>query len=293
MKRVLNKKVIGYFLWAMVFAIVLVIWRFPYERLQEKLEAVASASTGLQFDLTDMSLTIPPGLTFSKCTIRSVDMGSKSLFEATKVHTRFKLLPLLRGNLDFTLRSKAYGGSLSGDFHLAPIYNFQSYRMRVQADMIRLEDQAGISLLLGRPLEGEISGEIELEGVVGDLMNAAGGGKFKLVDGICPIDSPYLKVRTLEGLEVSATVELSEGSFKINDCQFRGKGFQGVLSGEVKLQPGLTTSVLNLSGNGQLETELIDLPVDKRRVAEAFLNRGKPLPFRVRGTIAEPRLQLF
>ena len=293
MKRVLTKKAIGYFLWAMVLTMVLIIWRFPYESLQDKLEALASTSLGLQFDLTDMSLTIPPGLKFAKCTVRSMDMGSKPLFEATKVHTRFKLLPLLKGNLAFTVRSKAYGGSLSGDFRLAPIHNFQSYRMRVRAETVRLEDQSGISLLLGRPLAGEISGEVELEGVVGDLVNAAGDGNFKLVDGSFPIDSPYLKAKTLEGLVVSATIELSGGSFKISDCQFKGKGFQGTLTGEVRLQPGLTNSVLNLAGRGQVEAEMINLPADKRRVAEAFLNRDKPLPFQVRGTIAEPRLVLF
>jgi type II secretion system protein N len=293
MKRVPTKKVIGYFLWAMVLTMVLVIWRFPYESLQEKLEAVASASLGFKFDLTDMSLTIPPGVKFAKCTVRSMDLESKSLFEATKVHTRFKLLPLLKGDLAFTFRSQAYGGSLSGDFRLAPIHNFENYRMRVWAQTVSLEGQTGLSLLLDRPLEGEISGEIELEGVVGDLVHSVGGGNFKLVNGSCPIDSPYLKARTLEGLEVAATIELSDGNLKINDCQFNGKGFKGTVTGEVRLQPGLSSSVLNLAGRGQVEAELIDLPADKGRVAEAFLNRGKPLPFKVRGTIAEPRLQLF
>jgi type II secretion system protein N len=293
MKRFLTKKVIGYFLWAMVLTMILVIWRFPYESLQEKLEAVASASLGFKFELTEMSLTIPPGLKFAKCTVRSMDLGNKSLFEATKVHTRFKLLSLLKGDLAFNVRSQAYGGLLSGDFRLAPIHNFQNYRMRVWAQTVRLEGQSGISLLLGRPLEGEISGEIELEGVVGDVVNSAGGGNFKLVNGSCPIDSPYLKAKTLEGLEVSATIALADGNFKINDCQFSGKGFQGTLTGEVRLQPGLSSSVLNLTGRGQLEAELINLPADKARVAEAFLNRGKPLPFKVRGTIAQPELRLF
>ena len=293
MKRFLTKKVIGYFLWAVLFAMVLMIWRFPYESLQEKLEAVASASLGYQFDLTDMSLTLPPGLKFAKCTVRSMDMGNDKLFEATKVRTRFKLLSLLKGDLAFTVRSEAYGGSLSGDFRLAPTHNFQNYRMRVWAQTVRLEGQSGISLLLGRPLKGEISGEIELEGVVGDLVNSAGGGNFKLVNGSCPIDSPYLRAKTLEGFEVSATITLADGNFKINDCQFSGKGFQGTLTGEVRLQPGLSSSVLNLTGRSQLEAEMINLPADKSRVAEAFLNRGKPLPFKVRGTIAEPRLVLF
>jgi type II secretion system protein N len=294
MKRFLNKRVIGYFIWAMILTMVLVIWRFPYESLQEKLEAVASASLGFQFDLTDMSLTVlPPGLTFAKCTVRSMDVRSELLFEATKVHTRFKLLPLLKGSLAFTVHSKAYGGSLNGDFRLMPIHNFQNYRMRVWAQTVRLEDQTGMFLLLGRPLEGEISGDLELEGAVGDLVNAAGGGNFKLVNGSCPIDSPYLKARTLEELEVSASIEVSGGNVKIRDCRFRGKGFQGSLAGEVKLDPGLSGSALNLAGRGQIEAKLINLPADKRRVAAAFLNRGKPLPFHVRGTVAEPRLQLF
>jgi type II secretion system protein N len=293
MKRVLNKKVIGYILWALVLTMVLVIWRFPYESLQEKLEAVAGANLGLQFDLADMSFTIPPGLKFAKCTIRSMDMGSTSLFELTKVQSRFKLLPLLKGKLAFTVRSEAYGGTLSGDFRLAPIHNFQNYRMQVWAKKVQLGDQPGISLILGRPIEGEISGEIDVEGVVGNLLNAAGRGNFKLVDGSCPIDSPYLKVKTLEGLEVAATIKLSGGSFTISECRFSGKGFQGSLTGEVRLQPGLTNSALNLAGQGQVNAELIDFPADKRSVAEAFLSRGKPLPFKVRGTIGEPRLVLF
>jgi len=293
MKRLLNKRFIGYFLWALVLIIVLAIWRFPYEGLQERLEAVASARSGFQFDLTGMSLTIPPGLTFAKCTVRSTYLGSKPLFEATKVRTRFKLLPLLKGNLAFTLRSEAYGGSLGGEFRLKPIHNFQNYRIRVRAQKVRLEEQTGIALLLGRPFEGEISGDIELEGAVGDVVNAAGGGNFKVVNGSCPIDSPFLKVTTLEALEVSATIKVSGGSFTISDCQFGGKGFQGTLAGEVRLAPDLTSSVLDLAGQGQVEAELIDLPPEQRSVAEAFLNRGKPLPFKVRGTVAEPRLQLF
>jgi hypothetical protein len=157
----------------------------------------------------------------------------------------------------------------------------------------RFGGQSGVSLLFGRPLEGEISGEIELEGIVGDLMNSVGGGNFELVNGSCPIDSPYLKAKTLEGLEVSATIALADGNFKIDDCQFNGKGFKGTLTGEVRLQPGLSSSVLNLTGRSQLAAQLINLPADKVRVAEAFLNRGKPLPFKVQGTIAEPRLVLF
>ena len=92
---------------------------------------------------------------------------------------------------------------------------------------------------------------------------------------------------------MAATVELSSGNLKISDCQFNGKGFEGTLTGEIRLQPGLSGSVLSLAGKGQVEAELINLPADKGRMAEAFLSRGKLLPFKVRGTIAQPELRLF
>jgi hypothetical protein len=59
------------------------------------------------------------------------------------------------------------------------------------------------------------------------------------------------------------------------------------------LQPRLSGSILNLAGEGQLDSDMINLPADKRRAAAAFLNRGKPLPFKVRGTIEVPQLSLF
>jgi hypothetical protein len=85
---------------------------------------------------------------------------------------------------------------------------------------------------------------------------------------------------------------LSDGSLEITDCEFKGQGFQGTVSGKVMLQPRLSGSILNLAGEGQLDSDMINLPADKRRVAAAFLNRGKPLPFKVRGTVAQPELRL-
>ena len=113
------------------------------------------------------------------------------------------------------------------------------------------------------------------------------------MEGSFPIDSPYLSIQWLEGLEVSSTFAVAGGILKIDPCQFKGPGFEGTLSGEILLQPWLPGSGLNLKGEGQIDPALLNLPPDKRRVAEAFLNRGKPLPFKVRGTIEEPLLSLF
>jgi type II secretion system protein N len=293
MKRVLTKRALVYFLWGLVFAGILIVWKFPYQRLQERLVAIASAQLGVKFEITDMSPTLPFGLKLAKCAVRTMEPESKAFFEANRVRLRFKVLPLLRGSLAFTLRSQAYGGTLSGDVRLTPFYDVRKYQLSVRGQKIQLKDQSPISTLLGRPISGKISGDINLTGPLDDLVNASGGGEFQLEEGSCPIDSAYLTTRTLEGLEVSATIELSGGSLKITECEFKGQGFQGTVSGKVILQPRLAESTLNLAGEGQLDGDMLNLPADKRRVAAAFLNRGKPLPFKVRGTVAEPEFRLF
>ncbi len=113
MKRVMTKRALGYFLWGLVFAMILIVWKFPYESLQERLLATASAQLGVKFEITDMSPALPFGLKLAKCAVRTMEPESKPFFEEDQVRLRFKVLQLLRGNLAFTLRSQAYGGTLS------------------------------------------------------------------------------------------------------------------------------------------------------------------------------------
>jgi len=292
MKRVVTKRALGYFFWGLVLAGVLIVWKFPYQSLQERLVTTASAQLGVKIEITDMSPALPFGLKLAKCTVGTKEPESKPFFEANQVRLRFKVLQLLRGSLAFTLRSQAYEGTLSGDVRLTPFYDARDYQLRVRAQEIQLEGHS-VSSLLGRQVSGKISGDLNLKGPLGDLVNASGGGEFQLEEGSCPIDSAYLRIRTLEGLEVYATMELSGGSLEITECEFKGQGFQGTVSGKVMLQPRLSESTLNLAGEGQLDGDMVNLPEDKRRVAAAFLNRGKPLPFKVRGTVAQPELRLF
>ena len=292
MKRVVTKRAVGYFLWGLVFAGILIVWKFPYQRLQERLVATASAQLGVQFEITDMSPALPFGLKLAKCAVRTMEPDSEPFFEANQVRLRFKILQLLRGSLAFTLRSQANGGTLSGDVRLTPFYDARNYQLRMRGQKIQLEGHS-VATLFGRQVTGKISGDINLKGPLGDLVNASGGGEFQLEEGSCPIDSAYLTIRTLEGLEVYATMELSGGSLEITECEFKGQGFQGTVSGKIMLQPQLSGSILNLAGEGQLDSDMVNLPADKRRVAAAFLNRGKPLPFKVRGTVAQPELRLF
>ena len=182
---------------------------------------------------------------------------------------------------------------MKGDIRLNPFYDVRQYQLRLRGQGLRLDDQTDISALLNRQLSGKITGDLEFQGDLGDILNSTGGGKLQLEEGSCPIDSPYLTTKVLEGLEIFAAFTLSDGILTIKTCQFKGAGFEGSLNGEVKLQPRLPDSTLKLEGKSQIDPGMVNLPPDKRRVAAAFLDRGNPLPFKVRGTIEVPQLRLF
>lgn len=292
MKRVVTKRAVAYVLWGIVFAGILIVWKFPYQRLQERLVATAGAQLGVRFEITDMSPALPFGLKAAKCIVKKGEPASKPFFEANQVRMRFKILQLLKGSLAFTLHGQAYGGTLSGDVRLTPFYDARNYQLRVRGQEIKLQGHS-VSALLGRQVSGKMSGEINLKGPLGDLVKASGDGEFQLKEGSFPIDSTYLRISTLEELEVFATMELSGGSLEITECAFKGQGFQGTVRGKVRLQPQLSGSILDLVGEGQLDSDMVNLPADKRQVAAAFLDRGRPLPFRVQGTVAQPELRLF
>ena len=293
MERALIKKVVGYSLWALVLAGLLIVWKFPYGHVRQRLDAAAREQLGLRFEIADVSFSLPPSLKLEKCTVRSTKPGSKVFLATTELYLRLKVLPLLKGSMALALRSQIYGGMLEGDIRLKPFYDLRQYQLRLRGQGLRLDDQTDISALLNRQLYGKVSGNLEFQGDFEDISNSTGGGKLQLEEGSFPIDSPYLRTKSLEGLELSTAFTLSGGILTIKTGQFKGAGFQGSLNGEMKLEPRLQDSTLKLEGKCQIDPDMVNLPPDKQKVAAAFLARGNPVPFKVRGTMEAPQLRLF
>lgn len=293
MNRTLAKKALAYLLGGLILAGILILWRFPYESLQHRLEAAARERLGLRLELADLSPTFPPGFKLGQCSVRSVELGSQPLFQATRVHLRLKVLHLLRGSLVFAMRSQAYEGSLNGEVRLAPFYDVQNYRLVVNWESIQLDNHPANTTLLNRQISGKTSGDFRMKGQLDEFLNGTGVANLRLMEGTCEIDSPYLTTNTLDELEISATIELTGGILEVSQCQFKARGLEGNLNGKVELRPRLSRSTLDLAGEGVIDPAMVNLPPDQLRVAAAFLNQGKPVPFKVRGTIEEPRLGLF
>ncbi len=285
-------RVAAYLLYALVLAGVLLIWKFPYQSLEGRIEAVASRHLGMRVEISDLSGTFPPGLKMSRCVVRPWEAEREPVFEMTQGFLWFRIVPLFRGTAGARFYASAYGGSLSGVFSVG-LGREHPYQLALVLRAIRLAEHRAIPQILGRRMSGTLSGDLQIGGATGKKGGSTGGGKIEVHQGSWPVNSPYLKVTSLDEVELKATVKLAEGQLAVEGCDFKAAGIQGSLKGTVNLAPVWSESVLDLAGEGQVDGTMLNLDPSIALQVQTLLQQQRPLPFHLRGTLAQPEVGLF
>jgi type II secretion system protein N len=281
----------AYLLYALILGGILLVWKFPYSSLEQRLEFVASrALDGMRVELGELSPAFPFGLKLSRCTVRTWEAGREPLFDMTQGSLRFRILPLLRGAVGVVVQGRAYGGTLSGEGSRS---RDRQYQLKAVLESLRLGEHPGIAQLFGRQVSGTVSGEVQLSGPMGDKMKSTGGGKIQLRQGSWPVNSPYLKIKSLDEMELDATVKLGKGTLTVEGCDFKAAGIQGTLKGSVNLATTWSESALELAGEGQVDGTILNLEPAVAARLQPLLQQGKPIPFHIRGTLGAPQLSMF
>ena len=283
----------AYLLYALILGGILLVWKFPYSSLEQRLEDVASrALGGMRVELRELSPAFPFGLKVSRCVVRTWEAGREPVFDMTQGSFRLRILPLLRGAVGVVLQGRAYGGTLSGDGSLSRGRDRQ-YQLKAVLQSLRLGEHPGIAQLFGRQVSGTVSGEVQLSGPMGDKLKSTGGGKIQLRQGSWPVNSPYLKIKSLDEMELNATVKLEKGTLTVEGCDFKAAGIQGTLKGSVNLATTWSESALELAGEGQVDGAILNLEPTVAARIQPLLQQSKPIPFHIRGTLGAPQLSIF
>jgi len=284
-------RVAAYLLYAVILGGILLVWKFPYSSLEKRLEAEASrALGGMRVELSGVSPAFPLGIRVSRCVVRTWEAGREPMFDMTQGYFRLRILPLLRGAVGVAVQGRAYGGTVNGEGSRSP---GRSYQLKAVLQSLRLGEYPGMAQLLGRQVGGVFSGEFELAGPMGDTGKSTGGGKIQLREGSWPVESPFLKIKSLDGMELRARVKLEKGTLTVEGCDFKAAGIQGSLKGSVNLGTTWSESALELAGEGQVDGAILNLEPALAAQVQPLLQQGKPIPFHVRGTVAAPQLSIF
>ena len=136
MNRRLIPKVSAYLFVAVLFAAVLVLYRFPYESLQHRLQGLVAARWGLWLDLDDFRHGMPLRFKFSRCSLGKRE--GPPMVELGEGYLRPRLLPIFMGKVGVALGAKAYGGFFDGNLLLKPFYDVDQFQLRLNWKEVRL-----------------------------------------------------------------------------------------------------------------------------------------------------------
>ena len=94
-KRKLALKITAHVFYGLILAAVLILWRFPYDRLIQRVEVTANERFGLKMEMADASPAFPPGVKLNQFSISLPELGNQPLIEASQVYLRPLFLPFL------------------------------------------------------------------------------------------------------------------------------------------------------------------------------------------------------
>ncbi len=245
-----------------LFALLLFgYWTFPFDRLRTRIQNEFNASqtgvnpltlrlghlssywfSGIQADNVD--LVSPP----STPSVEDAGTPTKpKVMRIDSVHARVSLLRLLFGTTHVNFGADAFSGRISGYTSDAD----GGRKLDVEIEGVGLADAPMIADLVGLPVAGQVSGEIEFLLPEGKLSKAegkvdlklsglsAGDGKAKVLNAIA---LPKIEVGDLTLLATTAA-----GNLKIDQLGAAGKDLDLQGEGSVRLRDTVDASVLSLN----------------------------------------------
>jgi type II secretion system protein N len=251
-------KWVGYVAFYFVALICFAFLTFPYQRLGDRIVQEFNArQTGpkpMRLKLGDMSSYWLHGVEADDITLTSPGEpdeqgkpGKPTVLKVDTAHASVSLLRLLIGTVHVSFGADAFGGELSG-------YTSESdegRKLEVELDDLDLGQAPLFGDIVGLPLAGKLTGEIDLlmpeqklskaDGTinlkVADL--AAGDGKAKIRDTIA--------LPRLEAGELTLDAEAKTGQLKITNFAANGPDLKLDSEGTLRLRDAFDTSVLSLT----------------------------------------------
>jgi type II secretion system protein N len=257
----------GYPVFALFVAALAFYWSVPRDRVKDRLETALSADVtsgqplaiGMDVNIGDLSLTLFTGAGFKASDIvlrtRPLTPGEKpARYIVDDLRVRLGLLSTIFGKPAYSFKAHALSGTVSG--HAAG--NMAETRVAVEIDKLVLNGVPGIQqALAGLPLDGTVSGKLDVQVPKNLLANANGGidvsvdelaigdGKAKLTVPNDPFLSagvtfPRIKLGKLQG-----QIVIEKGKARFEGVRVHSADGDAVLEGYVELHDPIATSLMH------------------------------------------------
>ncbi len=236
----------SYTLYAIFMAVALLYVHFPSEAFQSYLSRAAGRmDPPVIFKTGSLDPSFPPGLQFVNPVFSRKERPETAFFEAQELSVRPGIASLLLGNATWFFDARAYGGIIHG--HILPGKGGKIDDFALSLENVRIHEYPSLPQF-GGDLAGNLRADISYKGPPDRIANGEGTGDILISEGKIELKNPLLGLKSIPFGELKARFALKKGSLNLASVSLDGKGFQGSLTGTIRLNRILERSQLNLRG---------------------------------------------
>ncbi len=284
------KKRIAYIAYISVVTLVFLYYLFPSDALKAYMNHHVSRLWP-QFHLTaaNVVLTAPPGLRLNSPVLY---FNEQTLFDADHVKFIPSWLSLLSPEKTVRIRGAAYDGAINGAIAVSGLDASPVIDLDLVFGGIKVERMPVIDLLIPHEIDGVAGGRF----FFANTESPSGQGSLELVitDGSVALNPPLLGIERLRFNSMEGEAELADRRIRISRLNVKGREVDVNATGTIILRDPIDASVVNISGQLLPHPSFIrDLAgiLPAGLISEKTISGGG-IPFRVSGTIVEPRFSL-
>lgn len=278
-------RILIYIVFATGLALLLLMLQFPYQALEQRLEAGLRSTVLEEADIRELEYSFPWAMAFEGMSLRFAAAKGPDRVKIGRGRIAPDLRALLSGRLAARFSARLFSGRLSGRFETVSWLRTDPQALHctwADLDLRRIPlppQQARV-----RDLSGSCSGSLSLQATEGGRL-ASGSGELRLNNGSFALPGLGAGNLTISDLRGQASWELQQGSFRLAEAQFKAKGIEGRMAGSLELKRPLLSSRSRFQGRVSFSPShptLYSLVRDALKTTE--------LDFELRGSLQQPRI---
>ena len=287
-------KYVSYALYAILVAVALLYVRFPSESFQSYLVKVAGRmDPQIVFSTRSLDPSFPPGLRLQEPVFSLKKRPGTAFFEAQELSVSPGMGSLILGNTSWFFDAFAYGGFISGHILSGEAGEIGGFSLSLEK--VRIHEYAFLPHFGVGDFGGTLKGNITYKGPPDRIVLGDGAGDIHISEGKIDLLNPFLGLETIPFGKLNARFTLKKGTVNLTSVSLDGKGFQGSLSGTIRLNRILDRSRLNLRGT----IEPIEAFLETLKGGPALLGlfrggrNGLRRSFVIQGTFRSPKFRFM
>jgi type II secretion system protein N len=291
-----NRLWLAYTLYGILLTLGLLYILFPSQDVKYYLEARAEDSgIPVRVSIGDVSPSLVFGLNLRTTELSHRAAPEDIILRADRLFVRPGLWSYLQGKMKVCFEGHLDDGSLKGCVHFNENDSETPFSTSMTFHDIPLGESEYLADLIGRRLRGSLGGSFTYDGQIESLMEGEGEADFRLSSGRIELQEPVLNLDAVDFDDVSVKLTLTKRRIELTRVELKGPDIYGTLTGTISIRREFMNSGLNLTGTMDPSQSFFEgsegasVRVNLRGQSLG----GGPVPFRVRGTLKNPRFDLI